>query len=173
MRTRRRSTQPGSSGNRSTSSPPSAAPAVAASAAAERGVEGDDPSTIQRDFAASVWRLVTRIPQGRVTTYGHIAKQLGYPRHARMVGQSLKMLPSHRASPLLEDGTTSNPDFVPWHRVVNAKGDISPRGNVSLVISFPFKMIWLINHSHAFSSRRSVPQRVKLICSKRKASRTQ
>lgn len=75
--------------------------------------------------------MVTRIPPGRVTTYGHIAKQLGYPRHARMVGQSLKMLPPHRASPLASDGS-DNPDFVPWHRVVNAKGDISPRGNVNI-----------------------------------------
>lgn len=131
MRTRTRSTHPNSTGSRSTSSPSAAAPAVTVSAAASIAAEGDDASTIQRDFAASVWRLVTRIPHGRVTTYGHIAKQLGYPRHARMVGQSLKMLPPHRASPLLEDGTTSNPDFVPWHRVVNAKGDISPRGNVS------------------------------------------
>ncbi|KAK9895257.1 DNA binding methylated-DNA--cysteine S-methyltransferase [Cystobasidium minutum MCA 4210] len=89
----------------------------------------DDAHTIQRDFAASVWRMVMRIPAGRVTTYGHIAKQLGYPRHARMVGQSLKMLPPSRSSPLGPDGTSPNPDFVPWHRVVNAKGDISPRGN--------------------------------------------
>lgn len=84
--------------------------------------------SIQQNFAASVWRLVKRIPYGRVTTYGHLAKQLGYPRHSRMVGQSLRLLPSEKALPTLHDGTP-NPDFVPWHRVINAQGCISARGS--------------------------------------------
>lgn len=42
---------------------------------------------------------------------------IGYPRHARMVGRVLSEL-----SPPLDEE-------IPWQRVVNAKGAISPRGD--------------------------------------------
>lgn len=58
--------------------------------------------------------MVCRIPQGKVATYGQIAKLIGYPNHARYIGRALSQLES-----------SSN---VPWHRVVNAKGKISSRG---------------------------------------------
>jgi methylated-DNA-protein-cysteine methyltransferase-like protein len=67
-----------------------------------------------RAFHAAVYRLVGRIPKGRVATYGQIAALLGYPRAARAVGQALKHVPAH----------------LPWHRVVNAHGGISLRSNV-------------------------------------------
>jgi methylated-DNA-protein-cysteine methyltransferase-like protein len=57
--------------------------------------------------------VVRRIPRGRVATYGQVAALAGLPRHARQVGYALHALP---------EGTD-----VPWHRVVNAKGGISPR----------------------------------------------
>jgi methylated-DNA-protein-cysteine methyltransferase-like protein len=66
-------------------------------------------------FHASVYRLVGRIPRGQVATYGQIAALLGYPRAARAVGQAMKAVPAH----------------LPWHRVVNAQGGISLRGNVA------------------------------------------
>ena len=50
---------------------------------------------------------------GRVATYGQIARLAGIPRHARQVGYAL--------SALSDNGP------IPWHRVVNAKGMISPR----------------------------------------------
>lgn len=56
---------------------------------------------------------VMRIPDGRVATYGQIAGLCGFPRHARQVGYALAALP--------------NDTRVPWHRVINAKGEISPR----------------------------------------------
>jgi len=70
-------------------------------------------------FHAAVYRLVGRIPRGRVATYGQIAALLGYPRAARAVGQAMKQVPSH----------------LPWHRVVNAHGGISLRANVGSMLT--------------------------------------
>ncbi len=60
-----------------------------------------------------IYRAVSRIPPGRVATYGQIAVLAGVPRQARLVGYALHAL--HEGS------------GVPWHRVVNAEGRISPR----------------------------------------------
>ena len=60
-----------------------------------------------------IWRIVRRIPRGRVATYGQIAELAGLEGHARQVGYALHNLPER--------------NDVPWHRVVNAKGEISPR----------------------------------------------
>ncbi len=60
-----------------------------------------------------IYSVVSRIPRGRVATYGQIAALAGLPRHARMVGQAL------HASP--EDSD------LPWQRVINSQGEISPR----------------------------------------------
>ena len=65
-----------------------------------------DPSFFRRVYA-----LTRRIPRGRVTTYGALARALGVPRGARTVGWALGACP----------------DDVPWHRVVNAQGGISFR----------------------------------------------
>lgn len=56
---------------------------------------------------------VMSIPAGRVATYGQVAEMAGLPRRARLVGSTLKNL--------TEDSG------VPWHRVVNARGEISLR----------------------------------------------
>src|SRR6201994_3404282 len=63
---------------------------------------------------ARFYAVIQRIPRGRVATYGQIAALAGLPRRARMVGQALRSTP---------DGVE-----VPWHRVINAQGTISPRG---------------------------------------------
>ena len=57
--------------------------------------------------------MVCSIPEGKVATYGQIARLIGRPRHARQIGYALAALP--------EDHD------VPWQRVVNTKGEISPR----------------------------------------------
>lgn len=62
---------------------------------------------------ARIYAMVRRIPRGRVATYGQIAALVGLEGHARQVGYALHNLP--------EDND------VPWHRVINAKGEISPR----------------------------------------------
>ncbi|HET9220029.1 MAG TPA: MGMT family protein [Terriglobia bacterium] len=60
-----------------------------------------------------IHRVVSRIPRGRVATYGQIADLAGIPGQARRVGYALSALPDDTA--------------VPWQRVVNAKGEISLR----------------------------------------------
>jgi methylated-DNA-protein-cysteine methyltransferase-like protein len=62
-----------------------------------------------------IYAVVSRIPAGRVATYGQIARLAGRPGHARLVGYALCAL----------RGDTS----IPWHRVVNAQGRISPRSD--------------------------------------------
>lgn len=59
----------------------------------------------------TVYRVVRRIPSGKVATYGQIAALAGFATGARLVGYALHALPSG-----------SN---VPWHRVVNAHGALS------------------------------------------------
>lgn len=61
--------------------------------------------------------MVRQIPHGQVATYGQVAAVAGLPGHARQVGYALHDLP---------DGTD-----VPWHRVLNAKGEVSPRAHSS------------------------------------------
>jgi methylated-DNA-protein-cysteine methyltransferase-like protein len=63
------------------------------------------------EFQRRVWRLVVKIPRGKVATYGQIAVWLGWPRRARMVGMAMRHCPTG----------------VPWQRVVNAQGGISLR----------------------------------------------
>jgi methylated-DNA-protein-cysteine methyltransferase-like protein len=58
-----------------------------------------------------IWNAVLRIPTGHVATYGQIAAESGFPRHARMVGRAMRSLPPN--SP------------VPWHRVVGAGGRLA------------------------------------------------
>jgi methylated-DNA-protein-cysteine methyltransferase-like protein len=70
-------------------------------------------------FRAAVLELVTRIPRGRVATYGQLAALLGRPRSARAVGQAL-----HVAN-----------GAVPWHRVVNAQGGISRRSRMASMMT--------------------------------------
>lgn len=60
-----------------------------------------------------IYQVVGRIPPGRVATYGQVAALAGLAGHARQVGYALHALPDSSA--------------VPWHRVVNAKGEISLR----------------------------------------------
>jgi methylated-DNA-protein-cysteine methyltransferase-like protein len=62
-----------------------------------------------------IYAVVRRIPRGRVATYGQVARLAGRPGHARQVGYALAALEVDSE--------------VPWHRVVNARGRISLRGD--------------------------------------------
>jgi methylated-DNA-protein-cysteine methyltransferase-like protein len=68
-------------------------------------------------FHEQVYRLVKRIPRGRVASYGDIAEALGLRSIARRVGQALAALPAGQQQ------------AIPWHRVVNAAGRISVRAD--------------------------------------------
>lgn len=63
------------------------------------------------DFWQRIYRVVSAIPVGSVTTYGRIGRALGAPRSARMVGWALNSLPAGSG--------------VPAHRVVNRNGQLS------------------------------------------------
>jgi methylated-DNA-protein-cysteine methyltransferase-like protein len=62
----------------------------------------------EEGFFQRVYEVTKQVPFGRVTSYGSIAKFLGTPRSARMVGWALNA--SH-----LDDS-------IPAHRVVNKQG---------------------------------------------------
>jgi len=61
-----------------------------------------------------VYAVVRRIPRGRVATYGDVAALAGLPGRAREVGWALHAL--------------DDESRVPWQRVVNARGEVSARG---------------------------------------------
>ena len=69
------------------------------------------PTSNNDNFFERVYEIVRQIPEGKVTSYGAIAKALGTARSARMVGWAMN------ASHNLED--------VPAHRVVNRIGILS------------------------------------------------
>ncbi|KAL2179713.1 6-O-methylguanine DNA methyltransferase [Thermothelomyces heterothallicus CBS 202.75] len=75
-------------------------------------------------FFHAVYSAVQEIPPGKVTSYGHIAKLVGTPQRPRQVGVCLKHLPS-------DPSARFNHENVPWQRVINAKGIISPRSQPS------------------------------------------
>ena len=60
-----------------------------------------------------IYAVVRRIPRGTVATYGQVAILAGLGGNARQVGYALNAMP--------DDPT------IPWHRVINAKGEISRR----------------------------------------------
>ncbi|HET7712187.1 MAG TPA: MGMT family protein [Thermoanaerobaculia bacterium] len=60
-----------------------------------------------------IYEIARRVPAGTVATYGQIAALAGLDGHARQVGYALNSLPAG--------------SDVPWHRVINARGEISPR----------------------------------------------
>ena len=63
------------------------------------------------EAAAAICAVIRRIPKGWVATYGQVAAMAGLARRARLVGHVLQHL----------DRATD----IPWHRVVNAKGEVS------------------------------------------------
>lgn len=74
----------------------------------------DAEATSAKDnFPSRVFAIVARVPPGRVTTYGRIARAIGEPRAARMVGWALH-------------GTHGRSD-LPCHRVINRNGELSGR----------------------------------------------
>ncbi len=58
-----------------------------------------------------IWDVVAGIPDGCVLNYGEVARLAGLPGRARLVGRALGLAPKSMK--------------LPWHRVVNAQGQIS------------------------------------------------
>ncbi|MBL8095691.1 MAG: MGMT family protein [Anaerolineales bacterium] len=72
-------------------------------------------------FASSVYAIVRAIPRGKVMTYGQVGMRIPPPGNMP-ADQYL------RAAPIWVGGAMANaPDDVPWQRVINSQGKISPR----------------------------------------------
>ena len=71
-----------------------------------------DNAALNDDFAYAVLSAVTEIPEGKVATYGQIARLIGYPKNARLVARVLSHAEYYG-------------DY-PCHRVVNATGRLAP-----------------------------------------------
>jgi methylated-DNA-protein-cysteine methyltransferase related protein len=86
---------------------------------------------------------IRRIPRGKVSTYGEVARAAGFPGCARQVVWALR-------------GVSRG---LPWHRVVGAKGKISLPGENGLEqrfrleaegVVFHGSRVWMEKHQHAF-----------------------
>lgn len=75
----------------------------------------DEPRVVGPGFYERVYAVVAEVPEGRVVTYGDVATVLGSPRVARQVGWAL--------------AASLGDDALPWHRVINAQGRISFKGD--------------------------------------------
>lgn len=70
-------------------------------------------SVLNQEIIQSVLSLVDTIPSGRVATYGQIARLIGRPKNARLVGKVLSQSEHYGGK-------------HPCHRVVNAAGCLAP-----------------------------------------------
>ena len=69
-------------------------------------------AALNDDFAYAVLSAVAEIPEGKVATYGQIARLIGYPKNARLAARVLSHAEYYG-------------DY-PCHRVVNATGRLAP-----------------------------------------------
>lgn len=60
----------------------------------------------------AVYEIVKTVPYGRATSYGAIAKAIGWPMHSRMVGKIMA-------------NCESDINEIPAYRVVNSQGQLS------------------------------------------------
>lgn len=86
-----------------------------------------------KSFYLAVYIVASKIPYGKVVSYGHIAYLLGKPQNARQVGSSMKHLDViiQALNAELPEEEQIDRQRLPWWRVVLSAGKISPRGNSS------------------------------------------
>ncbi|MCD8308030.1 MAG: MGMT family protein [Clostridia bacterium] len=63
-------------------------------------------------FNRAVYAYLKTVPQGKVVTYGQVARAIGAPRASRQVGRALHVNPQ--------------PGIIPCHRVVFRDGSLAP-----------------------------------------------
>jgi methylated-DNA-protein-cysteine methyltransferase-like protein len=74
-----------------------------------------------KQFQATVWEIARQVPPGKVTTYGQIAAMIPPPG-------SLNLKEYEAFGPRWVGGAMAScPEDVPWQRVINSQGKISPR----------------------------------------------
>lgn len=71
----------------------------------------DQKQDVGPPIRETFWHVLASIPQGRVTSYGRLARLAGMGKGARLVGRWLGQLPEDTA--------------LPWHRVLNSRGELS------------------------------------------------
>lgn len=79
-----------------------------------------------KEFQVQVWEIARQVPPGKVTTYGQIASMIPSPG-----SMTLKDYEAFGAR-WVGGAMASCPDDVPWQRVINAQGKISPRPGAAL-----------------------------------------
>jgi methylated-DNA-protein-cysteine methyltransferase-like protein len=93
-------------------------------------------------------RVISRIPKGRVATYGDVARAAGYPGAARQVAWAL-----HNAK-----------GGIPWHRVLGAGGNIRLPGHAGLEqrlrlqaegVAFRGSRVDMARHAFDFAGKRT------------------
>jgi methylated-DNA-protein-cysteine methyltransferase-like protein len=65
--------------------------------------------TLNDELYLAILQVVSEVPEGRVVTYGQVARLAGYPRHARFVSKAMR----------------AADESVNWHRVLNSQGKSS------------------------------------------------
>lgn len=80
-----------------------------------------------KDFFQAVFQVVKLIPEGRVTSYGAIAKYLGSARSSRMVGWAMNA--SHKIP------------GIPAHRVVNRNGMLTGKIHFETPVAMQERLI--------------------------------
>lgn len=101
---------------------------------------------------SAVAEVIRRIPRGRVSTYGAVAKAAGHPRYARYVAKVLNHVPG-----------------LPWQRVLGSGGRISLPGEYGFEqrflleaegVRFKGRRVDLASFEHHFpASKRKPPAR--------------
>lgn len=79
-----------------------------------------------KEFQAKVWEIARLIPEGKVSTYGQIASMI--PPPGTMTLKDYEAFGARWAGGAM----ASCPDDVPWQRVINSQGKISPRPGAEL-----------------------------------------
>ncbi len=100
-------------------------------------------SKLKKPLVAAICDAIRRIPRGRVSTYGTVARAAGYPRCSRHVGRVLKQVGG-----------------LPWQRVLGSGGRISLRGESALEqrflldaegVRFKGRRVDMANFEHRFT----------------------
>lgn len=73
--------------------------------------ENEEKACVELSVFDRIYRVVRKIPKGKVATYGQVAEMAGNKRWARVVGYALHVNP--------------DPDNIPCFRVVNREGKVS------------------------------------------------
>jgi methylated-DNA-protein-cysteine methyltransferase related protein len=96
----------------------------------EESAAGGSPKRAEKYEQAfeKIYRMVLRIPRGRVMTYGQIARLLEDRYSPRLVGWAMHATPQDDRN-------------IPWHRVINSRGGIST-GRV--IIQEPSLQRWML-----------------------------